>query len=257
MKKIICILSLLAVIFASGCGTTDNSENQNNAGDSAQAEDAEKIQEPAEDAWLSDAGFDISVTADEGLKIKRYTLNEYTDVLELYYEIPVFGKEVKAYREINAFFENTADEFFKSENVTDAIGYAKENSGGDKYQYTRNTAVVTENDKIVSVTTGYNWFMGGVVDYGSDSWTFDAETGALLSLSDVTAMSDEELRPIIFAELEKELPEGDTSLVDGYSVNDFEFLVKDSKIYIHLDKYEASYGAAGEFEICLPVEIKY
>lgn len=254
MKKIICMAAALAMLFAVGCEERGNTGDQNE--ELSDVTVPEENEEPAEDAWLSSAEYDISVSVDKTSRIKRYTLNAYTDVMELYYEIPVFGKEVAAYREINAFFENTADEFFKSENVTDAIESAKEHFGEDKYRYARNAEIVTENEKLVSVTTDYDWFMGGVADYGSDSWTFDAENGALLSLSDVTKMSDDELRPIIFSALENELPDGDTSLLDSYSVNDFEFSVRDGKSYIKLDKYEASYGAAGEFEIALPVEIK-
>lgn len=117
--------------------------------------------------------------------------------------------------------------------------------------------MLTENERLISVTTIYNWYMGGVADYGTDSWTFDAETGKLLTLYDITDMNDEELISAIFIALENELPDGDTSAVREYGVNDFEFSVENGERYINLDKYEASYGAAGAFHIRIPISVRY
>ena len=254
MKKILCLAAAAALLLflSSGCVSGKKTEEPVTPEPDERIEEAEKTGEDTE----FNSEFDITISFDKGRGVRRYTLNEYTDVLELYYEIPVFGSEAGGKDAINTYFEGLAEDFFKSENVLSAIGYAKEFSGTEKYCFTESTKVMTKNDKLISVTTSYDWYMGGVADYGSDSWTFDAETGKLLKLSDIAETNAEELISVIFIMLENELPNGDTSLVQGYGADDFEFSVENGEIYINLDKYEASDGASGAFHILIPVEIK-
>ena len=104
--------------------------------------------------------------------------------------------------------------------------------------------------------------MGGVLDTGSDSYTFRTDTGELVRLTDLVDESEEELLEIIFAVLEARRIENEyetfafeLDYLQDYTLDDFEFAVYEDSIVINFDKYEAAYGAYGDFDIKLPVQL--
>lgn len=125
------------------------------------------------------------------------------------------------------------------------------------YTYKNGCDVTCKSDKLISITLSYEWYMGGVLDYGTSSYVFDTATGEILKLSDITGLGDDELKRIILNTAADYLPDGDISYIEDYTANQFEFCVEDDVIYINFDKYEASYGAAGAFHIPTSLEIRY
>lgn len=204
--------------------------------------------------------YHISTEVNEEEYTVRYTLDGYDGVLEFYYERPYFVQRGAGFDEINRYFEELTKEFFKSENVSSAVEYADESKEAGYeagYTYKNGCDVTCKSDKLISVTLSYEWYMGGVLDYGTSSYVFDTATGEILKLSDITGLGDDELKRIILNTAADYLPDGDISYIEDYTANQFEFCVEDDVIYINFDKYEASYGAAGAFHIPTSLEIRY
>ena len=204
--------------------------------------------------------YDLTTEIIEEENKARYTLNGYDGVLTLYYERPYFTQKGEGLSEINRYFNEAAKLFFESENVSSAVEFANGSIEADYeagYIYTNTSDITFENERLISVTIAYEWYMGGVLDYGTISYVFDKTTGKILKLGDITGLTDEELKAAILECVAEELPEGDISYIENYTANQFEFAVEEDGIYINFDKYEASYGAAGAFHIKTPFELKY
>lgn len=204
--------------------------------------------------------------------IRRTTLDPQGYYLSLFFEVPVFEEEGEGYQKINRFFDDLERQFFSAEN--ESLLYAWEimtrpegvhPTGEQAFRYERWASTGAHTDKLVSVFIGYEWFMGGVADYGGDSYTFRIDTGELVKLTDLADESEEELIEMIFAALEerndREGREQGTRSIEldrlrEYTLDDFDFSVdKDGTVWIDFDKYEASYGAYGGFSIELPITL--
>ena len=195
--------------------------------------------------------------------IERTTLDPQGYNLSVYLEVPVFEERTEGYRKINAFFQDLKKKFFspEEENLTSAWEFAAspDSTRADQYQYERPAHISTLNERLVSVSIGYEWYMSGVYDYGSDSYTFRTDTGELLCLTDLVEEGETQLKEMLREGLRaQDAGNGDLDpdLVDQYPLEHFEFVVYEDGILIRFDKYEASYGAYGGFEIALPATVK-
>ncbi|MEY8336488.1 hypothetical protein AALB16_00440 [Lachnospiraceae bacterium 62-35] len=194
--------------------------------------------------------------------IRRTTLDTQGYDLSVYYEIPIFEESTPGYQEINKFFDALCEGFFspKNKNLQAVWEYitAPEVSG-TPYYYEWSVRMNDHTDKLVSVSISYNWYMGGVADYGSDSYTFDVNTGKLLCISELSNKTEEELKGMIISamtEIDQSTGAIEMDRVRQYSLDDFEFYVQDGQIWINFDKYEISDGAAGGFQIMLLPAVK-
>lgn len=210
----------------------------------------------------SDSSYDTSVTFDQATNIQRTTLDSKGYPLSVYFEIPVFDETKDEYKKINEFFQKLSDDFFSKKNESlnsvweTATTVPLEN---DKFRFENNAIVTEQTEQYVSVSIMYEWWMGGVSDYGSNSYVFRTDTGEQLQLKDFFDCTEDEIKEMILSALEeKDAGEGaiDLENVKKYNLKDFEFQIRDGKVYIIFDKYEAAYGAYGGFEIELPVKPK-
>jgi len=197
---------------------------------------------------------------------------ERTDASEglpvsMFFEIPVFAGESDAAREINAVFAEAKRVFLEDEApgvrdfVREAIGGEYGPTADAPYQNERTASVFTCDETLVSAAIAYNWYMGGVADYGVDTYNFDAATGALLTLRDLLPLSDDELRETIVAAMLEQYPEIEDAgvtetpmdAVRAKPVESFRFYVEDGAVHVCFNKYEITYGAAGAFDVTLPL----
>lgn len=192
---------------------------------------------------------------------RRTTLDPQGLNLSVYYEIPVFTGTEAGYPKINAFLESLRDDFFTpgNDDLTSAWEYASW-SHETPYQYEVTGIIDTKSEKLVSVSMDYYWWMGGVQDYGGDSYTFRTDTGELLRLTDLLDGTEEELKGMILQATKDQTAEvdrgSDPGRIENYSLDQFEFFVEQDKVWIRFDKYEIAHGAAGQFFIELPAELK-
>ncbi|MBR2666924.1 MAG: hypothetical protein IKD96_02050 [Oscillospiraceae bacterium] len=196
--------------------------------------------------------------------IRHTDLSQGYPVL-MYFEVPVFKGNSAALQKINAELAAVEQEYIRT-GAPDALDLVRE-SMGDKYgptaespyQNERPATVCTCTDELISVTIDYLWCMGGVFDYGADSYNYNAKTGERIYLNDLIGGTDDQIREVIIDALLAQYPgieeagvtETPMDAIRGMDVRDIDFCVRDGVIHVLFDKYEISYGAAGAFDVSL------
>lgn len=208
--------------------------------------------------------YQTSVTFDEERNVQRTTLDTQGYPLSVYFEIPVINETVSGHEKINTFFKKLRDDFFSSENEN--LNYAWETATttpleSGTYCFRCKANIREQTEQYISVGIRYEWWMGGVNDYGGDSYFFSTKTGEQLCLTDIIDYTEEEIKEIIFLELEEKKDKDEDGimldLIEDYDLDDFEFSILDGKVYILFDKYEVANGAYGGFDIELPVQLNF
>ena len=194
---------------------------------------------------------------------------DYSDGLpvDLYYEIPVFKGTGNVFDRINHFFEDVEKQFATGESikeVKDMVRSVLNNGYGPTYENPyldgNDATVYTLTDRLISVSIDYSWYMGGVFDYGSNGYTFNAKTGDRLFLSDILDGSDQQIKESIIRALLQQYPgveeagdmETPMDTIRGMDIKDIDFFVSGGKVCVIFDKYEIAYGMAGMFVVTLP-----
>ncbi len=218
--------------------------------------------------WLADTLFE---PVNPGLHLERSVVEMPGREVEVYFEIPVFEDEGVAYAEINEFFRGLRDDFLgkAGRELLNDIWQLSEPPYANTTPYlaTWSAKVTAWDEKYISVTISYDWYMGGVLDYGLDAYVFDAQTGRRLRIDEVIAGSEAEIKDMIEAallELEpgfaQEPPDimGETTLgrMRAHTLAEFDFYIEDGQVRVSFDKYEIAPGAAGGFGVTLPAPLK-
>ena len=197
--------------------------------------------------------------------IDRAELSEGLPV-ELYFEIPVFEGDAHAARRINetlaAVRQTYIDDNAESvrEMVRDSMGSEYGPTAEAPYTDAHSAVVHTCDESLVSVAIGYEWYMGGVYDYGVDTYNFSAKDGSPLRLSDLLSGTDDEIRESIVTALLEQYPgveeagvtETPMDAIRAMPIGDFHFYVADGVVHVCFNKYEITYGVAGAFDVSLP-----
>lgn len=186
--------------------------------------------------------------------------------IEMYFEIPIFEGESDAAFRINralsavrwSYIDYNAEEVWKM--VRASMGGEYGPTAESPYIDTHTAAVRTCDEKLISVAIAYNWYMGGVNDYGVDTYNFDARDGSPLRLNDLLSGTDNEIKESIITALLEQYPgvkftgvlESPLSVIRGKSMDSFRFYVENGAVHVCFNKYEISYGAAGAFDVSLP-----
>lgn len=195
-------------------------------------------------------------------KIKRTTV-EWADDIEVYHEIPVFDGDDAAIAAVNAEMQNIQTRFLSAENLKSAweYEYARHQAGGggdadDKYTYTYSATVKEVSEKYVSVTSELEWYMGGVLDYGTSAYVYDRVTGKRLGLADVYGKDAEAVHKLVTRAVRAYADANvDPGLMEWGSLEkmtDFSFYMEGGVPHVVFKKYEIAAGAAGAFDIELP-----
>lgn len=281
-RNLLTALALAALL--SGCGAGSIPRESGPPPSAMLSSEPEAVPSPTPDPGLEPSSalgpsespnpelrYQTTASYDPETSIQRTTLDAQGYCLSVYFEVPVFEEVSAGYQKINAFFEELTERFFSPDNerLTAAWGYATDPASLTTQEapffYERPAAVGARTDRLVSVTIGYQWMMGGVLDYGSDSYTFRTDTGELVGLADLVDKDGEELLELIFTTL-KERVSRDEQDYGGSSIDldrlkdcgldDFEFAVaEDGTILLLFDKYEAADGAYGGFDLALPITL--
>ena len=195
------------------------------------------------------------------------TLQWPEDII-VYHQIPILSGDSEATRAINQYMQGIMDQFLTEDNLSSAWEYEQERhtedgpgDDGEKYQYTVE-ANVTELGKYTSYLLIREWFMGGVMDTGYQAYTFDSETGKLLSLSDIYPLDWKQIQSMVRDTLKgyientpadeggMDVDEIDWSAVE--TADTYKFYIKDGDVHVVFSKYEIAPGYAGCFDFKLP-----
>lgn len=267
------LAALLCAALLAGCAQTGTdapaAEPENKP---AQTEPAQT--EPAPAAENEPAQTAPAPAEPEQPKALTYHI-EHTDLHEdlpvsMYFDIPVFEGDSEAARKINAELAAVRQTYIDTEaaGVLESVRDSMDDEYGpteERPYYNEHAAnVPTCDESLVSVTIGYNWFMGGVADYGVDTYNYNAKTGERLYLNDLTDGTEEEIKEAIVAALLEQYPgveeagvmDTPMDAIRGKDLREFHFYVEDGAIHVAFNKYEITYGAAGAFDVVLPNALK-
>lgn len=204
-----------------------------------------------------------------------YTI-EHTDLSEgypvsMYYELPVFsGGDAAATEKINRALAAGRQEYLEGQAkdelqmVIDSLNDPYGPTAEDPYINEHSAVVTACTEELVSLTLGYNWWMGGVMDYGVVGRSFNAKTGEPLFLTDLLAGTDDEIRESVVNALLEQYPgvedegvmESPMDAIRAMDIRAFNFYVQDGAVHIAFNKYAITYGAAGAFDVVLPDALK-
>ena len=170
------------------------------------------------------------------------------------YKRVVLQGDSDAVKKINQVLEKLCDEKVKEMPLDNAKNDADNMEYDGEYSNIYTSRVTYNANGVISIVISYEWYQGGVADYGSDGYTFDLTTGEQLKLTDVCNGSNRTLTKRIKNRLVKKYSE-DTFFAEGLnSISakkcDF-YLKKNGKAVVVFDKYEIAEGAAGAFDVTL------
>lgn len=177
--------------------------------------------------------------------------------LSVFLEVPVFQEEGEGYQKINAFFEQMEKDFFSPENEM-LVSLWKETEGAGYTQRREYSAkVLFQTEKLVCVQMSVYYVTGRAFDW-TDSYTFDAQTGERLMLSDLVEEPEDEALSILWAAMEA-ADETDPLFWDDIrerALDDFDFFLDNDQVYIAFDVGEAAMISTGSWNLHLPVTLK-
>lgn len=137
-------------------------------------------------------------------------------------------------------------------------GYAEEDSKhrttDENYSNVYKSKVTYNNNGVISIAISYEWYQGGVSDYGVDGYTFDLNTGKQLKLTDVCDGTNKTLTKKIQKKLNNAYGADsfEEDLFNAINAKKVDFYLKPKKAIVCFDKYEIAVGAAGAFSVTLP-----
>ena len=194
--------------------------------------------------------------------IKERTTLQWHDDIEIYYEIPEFKGDLPVFEKINTLLKEKKDAFFTENSLKEVWGYESARHEDsielkEKYQNLHKLDNVQITDKYITFTIGYEWYMGGVNDYGLITFNYDLN-GKPLTLTDIYQKSDADIHQMVVKAV-KDYIETEGNEIEGLiewdlleNKREFSFYIRDGIPQVVFNKYEISVGAAGSFILPLP-----
>ena len=171
-----------------------------------------------------------------------------------YYERPMILGDSEAVDRMNQVLSRAEEEFFQEARDPEGNNLTEYCDGmNSQYFHTRDAYVPYNKNGIFSVIINYDWWAGGVVDYGWDTYNFYTDTGEQFYLGDVFMEDADTLRKKIYDIFYEDYEWVSDSLLD-YDLKDFDFAFEETEIVIFLDKYEVGCGADGAQILRIPYE---
>ena len=202
-------------------------------------------------------------TYDPNTHIRRTTLDTGSDPIEIYFEIPVFEEAGAGYQKINDFFRNRQEQFFAGGFDEERRIARESNPYNETYFDYWEAGVMSQTEKLVCVQLVNQSHMGG--PHPNSEWvsyTFRADTGEALTLTQAADGSPEEIEQFMLSYLSG-LNAGeydgliDMDFFQGYGADDYTFYIEDGRIFVGFNRYEGIPYFAGELPgVELPMGLK-
>lgn len=172
----------------------------------------------------------------------------------------VFTNPNAALKKINAEIEEECEEFFSEGSGKLYKEYLSNLSEAEKsglvkqpYRALYDIENVFIDDKYVSIRYVWDWFAGGVHNFGGYGCTFDITSGEEIEFDDLFASEADAAKAFsdAISKLIQQNPEAffedamDT--VEHYDMDDVKFSLNEKTITIYIDQYELAPGAFGSF----------
>ena len=250
MKKIsiMLVICMLALMLFSACDS-GNSPAPVEETEPAITEEVKETEPP-----VFDTNYEIETIGEKDE-------NENGEVIgDCHFQKVVFINPDEALAKINDEINEECNEFFSEGN---GMGYEEYFSqltdeakvGLAEYPYlaTYDVDSVFIDDNYVSIIYKWEWFAGGVYNYGSTGLNFDLKTGEELDFEDLFAneadarSAFENAVNAIIDEQSEAFFEDAKETVKNYDLDDVKFSLNGKFITIYIDQYEIAPGASGAF----------
>lgn len=252
MKKIsiILVICILSALFLSACGTAPAPEKSE--------ETPAVTEEIKETEPVLDTSYDIEIVGEKDE-------NENGEVIgDSHFQKVVFTNPNSALKKINDEIAEESNEFFTEgmgkqyeEYFSQLTDEAKAGLAQQPYTAAYDVDNVFIDDKYVSITYVWDWYAGGVHNYGSKGFTFDISTGEEIDFEDLFA-SEADAQSTFEAAVNKLIDENPVNFfedakttVSNYDIDDVKFSIDAENITVYIDQYEIAPGASGSFTITI------
>ena len=194
-------------------------------------------------------------------KIEKDELSfENTDqnlYLTQFFEKVVITDEGENFKSINKLIQKQSDRFINE--AKDNESFVKDEKYMNNMHYSNycSAAVTKNSDGILSIKVTRTWFMGGVSNVDSYGLNYDLKTGEELNIAEYLAMTKTETENYFKEESKKQIAEGffedAEKTIEGLSLTDFNYYLKDDSIFLCYSTYTLAPGAAGQIIMQIPI----
>lgn len=169
--------------------------------------------------------------AAEPCTILRTTIDTTGYDCEMYLETPEFAETSDGYRKINKFFEDMRSDYLSGKDEKVAFMFQRlETQEYPGYAYTQACTLRCQTELFVSVSINSWWYAGGSSASNFSNYTFDAQTGELLELTDLINGTKEEVADYIVTYYKSESGENCPELSTDY--DKILFYIEDNQIWV-------------------------
>lgn len=258
MKKIsiLLVIALISLMCLSACGTANTDTVKDTDASETAPVTTEKVSESGQPNAKPDTAYDIETVGEKDM-------NDNGEVIgDCHYQKVVFTNPDAALKEINKEIAEDCNEFFDEglgnqyeEYFSQLPDAAKADLVSYPYVATYDVDSVFIDDNYVSVYLVWEWYAGGVHNYGSKGLNFDLKTGEEIDFEDLfaseaearTAFSDA-LNKLIDSDPESFFEEAKDT-VKNYDLDEVNFIISKNGITVFINQYEIAPGASGSFTV--------
>lgn len=220
--------------------------------------------------YEEEISYDDQYNQDTKYTIQRDDASWYNEKGELklsqYYDKIVLEETNDNNIKINNLIQNESNRFL--DDSEEAINFTKENlpfNSGEYYSNYSNAIVTNNSDGILSIKNTCLWYMGGVGHISNNGLNYNLNTGDILRLTDVFAMTTYEIEQYFKEQTKKYIEENPdkgwwndsiqnaVSIVDNYTLSRFNYYIENDNIYLCYPIYELGPGAMGQIVVCCPI----
>lgn len=171
--------------------------------------------------------------AAEPYTMLRATIDTTGYDCEMYLETPEFAETTDGYKKINKFFADMRDGYLNGED--EKVGFMfermEQGTGDGTYGYTQTCTVRCQTEHFVSVSYSIWWFVSATnVSYAT--YTFDAQTGELLELTDLINGSEQEIVDYIISLYDAEGYNEESYIFLPTEYSRYLFYIEDNQVWV-------------------------
>lgn len=203
-----------------------------------------------------DGAYDLE-TMDYVMKEEKNEFKDSDGVVRGFvsYIYPQFSGNSEAAKKVNKILSKECKKFMKSDNAADLeesvkglIKSGNINENTFVYHYNGECKIVYNKNGIISIRTLYDWYAGGVNDYGLGGINYDLINGKKLNYKDVVSGNGKKKLLKSIKNTVKNKYDANRLCNAVKKIKNYDFYLQGNMVYVCFDKYEIAEGAAGAFE---------
>lgn len=205
------------------------------------------------ESFLAEAGLLYSIQRKDHSKLD--TSEKYG--ISLFYDLVEFNQKLPKFEKVNQQLYKDYEEYqnqLTTEELDTYVPTACANQ--ETYQYTIETALSYQGNDIISFLQTSTWYMGGVAHKDYNGYVISLSTGEFMPLPQLVNADEEtlldDLQAITLCLARKSQTQQDIQKnVSTWGLEEYEYYVRDGKVYLIFDTYKLGPGADGSLQAFL------